>query len=150
MASQPPGSPQHGLIEARVGIRPARPRDPTRVRSVTTRSLLFEALRCENTRGAANPARAPHELSHRLESRRVNQLPRYRALILPHVVSVTGVLLVVPQTSNQSRPSFIVFVPAMPRQAEPNDVSAWDEAEVEDTIERTGDPVTVIDCVPSL
>ena len=101
-------------------------------------------------RGAANPARAPHELSHRLESRRVNQLPRYRALILPQVVSVTGVLLEVPHTSNQSTPSFIVFVPAVPRQAEPNDVSACAEADVEDTIESTGDPVTVTVCEPSL
>jgi len=36
MASQPPGSPHHDLIEARMGIRPARPRDPPRARSVTT------------------------------------------------------------------------------------------------------------------
>ena len=59
MASQPPGSPHHDLIEARMGIRPARPRDPPRARSVTTPFASLRSAEGVKTRGARRTLRAP-------------------------------------------------------------------------------------------
>jgi hypothetical protein len=46
------------------------------------------------------------------------------------VVAVVGVLEYVPETSNQSDPSFCVLSKSLPSQALPKAVSANDEAEV--------------------